>query len=201
MPTIRRMTPADAADVARLHAESITEGFLSRLGPRFLRQLYIGVNQAEGSCVFVAEHGGRVLGFCAYARNVSAMYKRVLRQRFFRLGLASLPYSLHPRLFIEAFDTLRYPSKQAVGDLPKAEILSISVDAAARGTGTGRALLDAVLARAREDGEPRIKVLAGAALEGANRFYLACGFTKVAELIQHGEPLNVYVLDLHGEGV
>ncbi len=193
MPTVRFMTTGDAADVARLHAESITEGFLSRLGPRFLRQLYIGVHQAEGSCVYVAEHEGRILGFCAYARDVSAMYKRVLRARFFRLGLASLPYSLNPRLLREIFDTLRYPAKQAACDLPAAEILSISVSAEARGTGTGRALLEAVYERARADGETKIKVLAGAKLDGANRFYQACGFTKVAELTQHGETLNVYV--------
>jgi hypothetical protein len=47
--------------------------------------------------------------------------------------------------------------------------------------------------QARADGQVPLKVLAGARLEAANRFYPACGFTKTAELIQHGEILNVYV--------
>ena len=62
-----------------------------------------------------------------------------------------------------------------------------------RGGGVGRALLEATLARAANDGVSEIKVLAGAALEGANRFYLSCGFEKKAQITQHGEPLNVYV--------
>lgn len=48
----------------------------------------------------------------------------------------------------------------------------------------------------RDAGVDQVKVLAGAALPGANRFYPACGFHKVAELTQHCESLNVYVYDV-----
>ncbi len=198
-PLVRLMQTRDAAAVARLHAASITEGFLSRLGQRFLRQLYLGIAEADGSCVYVAELNGQVVGFCAYARDVGAMYKRVLRKRFCRLGVAALPRVLNPLVVKEVLDTLRYPAKQSDAQLPAAEILSISVDAAARGSGCGRKLLEAVYERARADGQRQIKVLAGARLEGANRFYQACGFDKVAEIVQHGEVLNVYVRDTEPE--
>jgi ribosomal protein S18 acetylase RimI-like enzyme len=191
--TIRPMRPADAAVVARLHAETISAGFLSKLGQRFLRQLYLGVAADPGSRVWVALRDGQVLGFLAYSQNVGGMYRRVLRARFWRLGLASLPRSLNPRLIKEVLDTLRYPAKQAAQDLPPAEILSVGVDSQARGSGLGRRLVEQALARARQDGQAQLKVLAGADLDAANRFYPACGFRKTAEIIQHGHVLNVYI--------
>ena len=57
------------------------------------------------------------------------MYRRVLKSRFWRLGFASLPRSLNPRLIKEVCETLRYPAKQAAQSLPPAEILSVGVDA------------------------------------------------------------------------
>jgi len=193
MSLIRTMHDEDAAAVARLHAQSITQGFLSKLGERFLRQLYLGIARDEGSGVVVALRGQDVAGFCAYSRDVSSMYRRVLRARTFRLGLASLPRSLNPLLIKEVFDTLRYPSKQSAKRLPPAEILSIAVAASERGTGVGNKLLEEAVEWVRQEGQSAIKVVAGARLEGANRFYIACGFEKVAEIVQHGEILNVYV--------
>jgi len=190
---IESMPPRSAGAVARLHAATITEGFLMRLGHRFLAALYRGIAADDACRVWVALDQDRVIGFCAYARDVSGMYRRILRRHWLRLGLASLPYTLNPLTVREMLDTLRYPAKQADADLPPAELLAIGVDAAARGSGAGRRLLDCALDQAARDGCPEIKVLAGAHLEGANRFYLACGFVKRAEIIQHGEPLNVYV--------
>jgi len=193
MIEIRSMTDDDAMAVARMHVSSITEGFLSRLGVRFVRQLYLGIARDDCSHVWLADDGARIIGFCAYSRNVSAMYKQVLRARGVRLALASLPRSLNPIVIKEILDTLRYPAKQVEKELPSAEILSISVDAGSRGTGLGWQLIGKAINQARKDGEEAIKVLAGSKLEGANRFYQACGFEKHDEIVQHGGILNVYV--------
>ena len=191
--SIQPMRPEDARAVAALHARGINKGFLVKLGRRFLRELYLGIAQDPDSSVFVALASGRVVGFCAYAGNVAGLYKRVLKARWFRLGLASLPNSLNPWLVKEVFDTLRYPGKQSAAKLPPAEILSIAVDESMRGAGVGKILLRHALDQARRDGQHEIKVLAGAHLDGANRFYQQCGFENRAQIIQHGEPLNVYV--------
>lgn len=192
--TIRAMSPRDATAVADLHFECINKGFLVRLGRRFLRALYRGIAADPDSRVWVAEDpSAGVVGFCAYSKNVAGLYKRVLKARALRLGIASLPYSLNPWVVWEVLDTLRYPAKQSAQDLPPAEILSIAVSARTRGGGVGKRLLDVAVDQARQDGQPAVKVLAGAALDGANKFYPACGFTKVAEIVQHGDVLNVYV--------
>lgn len=200
MITIREMRTDDAAAVAAVHFECINQGFLVRLGRRFLRQLYLGIAADGESCVWVADDGGRIVGFCAYSRNVAGLYKRVIKARLMQLAFASLPYSLNPFVVKEVFDTLRYPAKQGAKQLPPAEILSIAVGSAGRGGGMGRKLLDAAIERATRDGVGAIKVLAGANLESANRFYLACGFEKVDEIVQHGEVLNVYVRRLAERG-
>ncbi len=196
---IRRMRPQDAHAVARLHDAMIGEGFLRRLGRRFLAALYRAIDRTPGSVVHVAEADGRVVGFCAYARDVSAMYRQVLRHSGWRLVLAAVPRVFDPRLALEALDTLRYPSKQAACELPPAEILAIAVDPQMHGRGVGRRLLQAAVQQARDDGQPALKVLAGERLEGANRFYQACGFECITRIVQHGEPLNVYVLRLRDE--
>lgn len=200
MIEIREMEDRDAGEVARLHAGTITEGFLGRLGRRFLRELYRGIATDEGSRVWIAVANQDVVGFCAYSQDVSALYRRLLRARGVRLAFASLPHSLNPGVVKEVLETWRYPAKQSKHRLPPAEILSIGVDASARGTGTGKRLLNEALDQARGEGLAQIKVLAGAKLPGANRFYRACGFDLVDEITQHGETLNVYVKSLAESG-
>lgn len=196
--TIEPMQPRDARDVGRLHAGTITEGFLSKLGQRFLRQLYLGIADDAESHVWVARTEDGVAGFCAYSRNVAGLYKRVLRARLWRLGWAAFPQAASPWVLKEVFDTLRYPAKQAAGDLPPAEILSIGVDTSVRGGGVGRKLLSQALAQAATDGVDRVKVLAGADLAVACAFYERCGFQRVTQITQHGAPLNVYVIEPPG---
>lgn len=193
MIAIRNMSDAEASEVACLHASSITEGFLSKLGNRFLRSLYLGIAGNVDSRVWVARKDGAIVGFCAYSRNISAMYRSVLRARFARLAIASLPRSLNPLVLKEVFDTLAYPTKQRALDLPEAEILSIAVDAQGRGYGTGSKLLTEALKQAARDGAREIKVVVGAKLAVANVFYLALGFERRAEIVQHGGAVNVYV--------
>ncbi|HNO78729.1 MAG TPA: GNAT family N-acetyltransferase [Phycisphaerae bacterium] len=195
---IRTMRRSDERLVAALHMKAISGGFMAQLGQRFLAQLYRGIGQDENSVVWVSEIDGVFNGFCAYTSNVAGLYKRILRRRFLQLGCAALPQALRPSIIMECLDTLRYPGKLSAIDLPAAEILSIAVEDSAQGTGTGKRLIGYALDRAQEDGETHIKVLAGHKLEGANRFYKACGFQKQLELIQHGEPLNVFVFDLQG---
>lgn len=191
--TIRSLTPTDVPAAAGLHGRCIDRGFLVRLGPRFLRQLYRCLAADDAGRVWVAiADGGRVIGVCAYARDVRLLYRSVIRRGWFRLALATLPHSLRPGAAKGVLDALRYPRKVGRKKLPPAEILSIAVDPTARGSGVGRMLLERAVEQARMDGEPQIKVLAGVVLDTANRFYLACGFEKIDELSQHGGTLNVY---------
>jgi len=193
MIDVRHMRPDEAPAVARLHVDAIKEGFLNKLGLRFLACLYRGIQEEPASHVWIARQDDNLVGFCAYTRNVSGLYTRVLRERFVRLALASLPRSLNPWVLKEVVDTLRYPAKQDAEQLPAAEILSIAVSTRSQGSGIGKRLLETAVSKATDDGETEVKVLAGAALAGANKFYLGFGFEKRCEIKQHNHALNVYV--------
>lgn len=191
--TIQPMAGEHAPAVAALHARRIHEGFLVQLGERFLSELYRGIAADPEAAVLVALNQSRVVGYCAYARDVAGLFRQVVRRRWWRLGLAALPRALNPRVVVKILETLGYPAKQDGAKLPAAEILSIAVDKSMRGAGIGKMLLEHALQLARRDGQAEIKVLAGASLEGANRFYLKCGFEKRMQIVQHGQPLNVFV--------
>ncbi len=193
MIDVRHMQPDEAPAVANLHAHAITEGFLNKLGLRFLACLYRGIQNEPSSHVWIARQENDLVGFCAYTQNVRGLYTRVLRERFVRLAFASLPRSLNPWVLKEVLDTLRYPTKQDDHQLPAAEILSIAVHSQSQGSGIGKRLLETAVSQATADGETEVKVLAGAALAGANRFYLGFGFEKRCEIQQHGHALNAYV--------
>jgi GNAT superfamily N-acetyltransferase len=62
-----------------------------------------------------------------------------------------------------------------------AELVRMSVAAGARGTGVGRALVDALVAVARTWGCGRVVLETTSAWEGTVAFYLACGFTVTHE--------------------
>jgi len=193
LPEVADWQEDDARSVARLHALTIRDGFLPQLGIRFLASLYRSIAVDHAARVWTARRASEVIGFCAYTSSVSGLYRRILRKRWLPILTASLPYALIPRNIMQMLDTVRYPSKASSPDLPDAEVLSIGVHPSAQGTGAGRRLIARVLQQAARDGVPEIKVLAGASLEGANRFYQRCGFEKRAEIIQHDNTLNVYV--------
>ena len=57
-------------------------------------------------------------------------------------------------------------------------------------------LLDVGLNELWNKGFERVKVAVGAANTGANRFYERCGFRLAATRQHHGEPMNIYTIDL-----
>ena len=65
---VRTTREADLTAIAALHANRISEGFLSSLGPAFLRRLYRRVLRSDAGFVLVATVGSdtsTVRGFVA----------------------------------------------------------------------------------------------------------------------------------------
>ena len=72
--------------------DTIDQGFLSTLGPRFLRLLYQAIDECPEACLLLAREGDQVVGFVAGALNMGPVYRR-LRRHWPALGL-SLALSL-----------------------------------------------------------------------------------------------------------
>ena len=98
-PPVVELRPAVAADapaLAAMHVDRIEEGFLSSLGPRFLRRLYRRIIAAPGSFAIVAVDECGVVGFVrGRDRRVRAVprVRRARRDRRRRgRGAAARPF-------------------------------------------------------------------------------------------------------------
>ena len=191
-----RIGPPDEEDfpcVARLHSESIPEGFLSTLGLRFLSYLYRGISKAPLSGVFVAKNQTTVLGFAAYTANAPACYRWVLARWIIPLLVFAHPHVLRLSFWKKSFETLKYLSAEPRTRHSLAELLAIAVSKSARGSGIGRKLIAAMEAEFRQRNVTEYLVITHAVDVRSNSFYQACGFQWKRSLMSHGKPMNEYV--------
>jgi hypothetical protein len=216
---IVNFAPKDAAAVGRLHKEGIRTGFLSRLGVRFLKELYKGIGSSPFSKIFVATDREQktVNGFAACSLDTTALYRHILLRRGVLFCLVLLPRIFFPDNLKFILQTLFYPLKSGVrrksgtgvagnevqnpdgpaghiAALP--ELLSIAVAGPSRGKGIGRQLLAAMESYLKENGAVSYKVLTDSADDGSNAFYRKCGFVFRRSIVHHGNSLNEYIKEV-----
>jgi ribosomal protein S18 acetylase RimI-like enzyme len=174
VPTVRTGTVDDADTAARLHADRITEGFLSLLGARFLRRLYRRVSLVPDSFLLVAECDGLTVGFLAGSNDVPGLYRSFLwRDGAIAALLAAGPLVMGWRRVLE---TLHHGSAAPDEGGRGAELLSVAVDRAWSGRGAGQALVASFLGEVRSRGGTAAHVVVGAENGRAVALYERAGF-------------------------
>ena len=131
---LRTGTEGDAAAAAALHAGQIGEGFLTILGPRFLRRLYRRVARAPGSFLLVVEEEATTVGFLAGSTDVPALYRAFVWRDGAAAALACGGRLL--RSWRRVMETLRHG---AGGAGEGAELLAVAVDPVSAGARGGNA--------------------------------------------------------------
>jgi ribosomal protein S18 acetylase RimI-like enzyme len=181
---VRHGTAADAPGVARLHATQIDEGFLSRLGPRFLAHLYRRIARSPSSFLLVAECDGTMAGFVAGATDVGALYKQFLIRDGLAASLTSTPQLL--RAWRRALETLKHGTSPPGTDArAAAELLAIVVDPEFRGKGVGDTLVSSFLRVTRRRGADVARVVVGRDNRRAVTLYERSGFRLVEHFEMH----------------
>jgi ribosomal protein S18 acetylase RimI-like enzyme len=191
---VRLAAEGDADRLAELHASRIRDGFLASLGRGFLARLYRRIVASDGAFAFVAAEApsSRVIGFTAAAVDTGTLYREFAVHDGWKVGLTVLPHAA--RSWRRIVETLRYPSSTAAGELPKAEILAVAVDASVGGRGVGRRVVDAAMGELAARGVDAVKVVAGSDNAAALRLYEKCGFVPRARIEVHrGTPSEVLV--------
>ena len=192
-PRVRPARVRDVAAMARLHRSELPDAFLPMLGEGFLRQLYRAAVDDPDVVALVADVGGRVEGFAVAAPSVRAFYRRFYRTRGPVAAFMALPRLFSAPVIRRALETARYPV--AAGPLPEAELLAMAVAPAFRSRGLGRELARTALDTLAGRGVERVKVVVGAANDGATRFYEGIGFEPAATIEVHrGSPSHVLVM-------
>jgi glycosyltransferase involved in cell wall biosynthesis/ribosomal protein S18 acetylase RimI-like enzyme len=179
---IREAEPGDAPAVGSLHSRMIRSGFLSSLGPGFLRLLYESLISGDSGAVFVAVRGDTVVGFIAGTDDTGRFYREFLRTRSLAALWNLLPALIRPKTWAKVIETLRYGSREQ--EL-SAELLSMAVAPAVRRRGVGARLVEALLADARSRGLEGMKVVVGAENRAALSLYESCGFEDPRPLEVH----------------
>jgi ribosomal protein S18 acetylase RimI-like enzyme len=189
---VRTGGPPDAASAAGLHARLISDGFLSSLGPRFLRRLYGRIARADGSFLLIAEARGTTVGFIAGSVATSRLYRSFLLHDGVAAFL-SAPLRLLTAL-PRVLETLRHGRDHSAssatasasdGESGNGELLAVAVDPEWRGRHLGRQLVEAFLRELEDRGVRSAEVVVGADNERAIALYRRSGFTPARAFEMH----------------
>lgn len=181
--TVRVGNDEDADVAARLHAEQITEGFLSFLGPRFLRRLYRRISRSPDSFLLIADEGGTVVGYVAGSADVGRLYRSFVVRDGLPAALGAAGRIV--RSWRRVLETFRHGSSGGVGTGRGPELLAIAVDPDQKGRGVGRALVTSFLAEVARRGHDAAYVVVGADNAPAVALYQRAGFVTVGRFELH----------------
>lgn len=183
---------AHAGQVAALHIQCISTGFISSMGIDFVTFLYEAIVKSKSSFGIVAVRNEKVLGFVAFTTNLNKLYKSIVWRKglIFTLLLAGNVWSL--KRLKKIFETLFYPARTKKMNLPSAELLSIAVGPEERGKGLAGKLIEKGFQHCRKTGIDKIKVLIGADNKAGNKLYLKFGFKLIGQIVNHGVLSNIY---------
>jgi ribosomal protein S18 acetylase RimI-like enzyme len=178
-------TDLDAPACAALHAEQISQGFLSMLGPRFLRRLYRRIGRFDDSFLLIADDNTEAAGFIAGATDVRGLYRSFL----FHDGIPAALGAAGPVLlgWRRVLDTLGHARADTDGSGAGrgAELLAVAVNPAWQGQGVGRRLVEAFLDMVTTRAGDSAHVVVGADNAAAVSLYERCGFVTVEHFELH----------------
>jgi len=183
-------------DVATLHADRISQGFLALLGPGFLQLLYRRVSRSPGSVLLVADSEGTTAGFIAGSTDVAGLYRSFLWHDGMRASARAAG-----RLLVgwrQVAETLRHGSSGGVGVGRGAEVLAVAVHPAWRGRGVGRLLLTSLLDEFTARGGDAAHVVVGADNAAAIAMYEQAGFATRDHFELHAGTESLLMQWEHG---
>lgn len=193
---VRRAVPKDVADLARLHAAGLPDGFFARLGPAFLAAYLRTFLEGPDGVALVARDGDEVIGFVVGATRARRHSRWMVRRRGPQLtwrGMLAmfarppvLLTFLRTRLGRYVRGLVRRLVPRSVGGPPGggsedlAVLLHVVVDVDARGRGIGGMLVERFVEALRDRGVGEVRLVTDAD-EGAGALYRRLGWTRLGD--------------------
>ena len=185
---IRPASPADAAALAALHAETLPGDVsdFTPLGARVVRRFYANAIARGVARVWVAPGpGGSVAGFVMSTRDIAALFPRALLAGpgdVLRFVLMANPFGLARAALAKLAS-----GTAAVAAVP--ELVYLAVSPRARGRGLGAALIAAVDEGFRADGIDVYELNVHATNGAAVKLYLGSGFEIARRYTKSGHEM------------
>ena len=168
-------------DVAKLHINSIKDGFLPSLGVKFLALLYRCIDEADFSTLIVKYKGAELIGFVSGTFGTSSLYKLMLAH----------PIELTKALFMIIFNFKKikkiiqiynHITGKKRGKYPQAELLTLCVHPDYRRKGIANELYKKLSNFFNSKSIFEFVIVVGQSLK-ANSFYINQG-AKLKDTIQ-----------------
>jgi GNAT superfamily N-acetyltransferase len=189
-------TKPTLAALVRLHRDEIKFGFLSSLGDEAINLLFSFSARSKSAILLVARDPTTLIihGFLLGTFDTSRFYRDFLKKNIFQSFFYVGPRLLTLQRVRKIIETLLYPSKKEIRELPSPEILDLVVGRNSQGMGVGRALFTEFTNILKESGSNEFKITTGESLSGAHAFYEKMGATHVRNINIHvGQSTRVYL--------
>ena len=144
-------------DVAKLHIRQISQGVLSRLGPKLLARIYREIALQSGSGLWVALDGTTVAGFISGCSDTRTTFRKVILRTLVALAMFAAGMLIRFRL-MQFLRIMLYPLRKGTASshaIPvctgiRGELLSVVVNDDYQKRGLGKLLLDTMEESMRE---------------------------------------------------
>ncbi|MFC3690492.1 GNAT family N-acetyltransferase [Aquipuribacter hungaricus] len=219
---VRDAAPSDLGYTARQHEALLPHGLFPHLGQAFLRRWHGTFLQSPYGIALVAEQVGEsgpvTVGFLIGSTDQVRLVEDVVARHRLPLTVAGAgALLLRPRLAVHFVRTRAKPYLRRLARVPRrsaapvpvagprtddggppvrvAVITAVTVDAAFRSSGAGRALVDRFVVRAALSGAEDARLTTVAGPGGAGRFYEKLGWQYEEEhLTRDGMAVSTYRL-------
>lgn len=193
---LQRGTPIDVDAMVKVHMDAFKGFFLTSLGPRFLRELYLDfVDGPETVCLTAYDEDG-LCGFVVGPTAPRHFFRNLLARRGFLFCLWAVPALLrHPsvvakRLFGAVFYRGTEPEQLQGGAL----LSSLAVTPRCAGKGVGSRLVKEFVQETMVRGARFVYLITDRdGNDAVNRFYVGAGFQLETSFQVRGRWMNRYV--------
>lgn len=181
-------------EIVKIHLATFEGFFLTFMGRGFLFEMYKSYILHNDSDILIAEDDGKILGFLAYSKNMSGLYKYMIKHSLIPFAWYSfLAFLRKPKVFMHLISAFLKPS-EASREENYVELSSIGVSPKIKSKGTGSLLIDELKKIIDFNKYEYIKLETDALNnELANHFYIKNGFKLVREYeTSEGRKMNEY---------
>lgn len=180
--------------VVEIHIKSFKGFFLTFLGKGFLRLLYASFVRFSESDIIVAFENDKPVGFIAYSKNMSGLYKYMIKRKLIPfMWYSFLAFIRRPKVFLRLFRALLRPGETKRED-KFVELSSIGVMPEKKGCGIGSALIGYLKSDVNFTEYKYISLETDALdNDAANGFYVKNGFELTKEFFtREGRKMYEY---------
>ena len=195
---VRSAVAGDVPRIVKIHQRAFNSSFLTRLGAKFLKHYYGLVLNYHYGIVLVSERSGALEGFACGFLDPAEFYRLMWRNRWTFAPIALLALVRQPALAMDVFNGIQRVQQSASQHTVRScELSSIAIAPEASGKGSGKALLQAFIARAWSMDAERVYLNTDANdNDQANALYQRVGFHCTHRFLQSRRRwMNEYVID------